>query len=72
MPAAAAKNGVMVARIIGVVFAVALLAILSLAFTNQMVMAGHISVKGPHGEINDDLATLKTDVEWIRRHLEGE
>jgi len=57
-------------KVVGVIFGVALLAILSLAFTNQMAMAAHNSVNGVHGVINTDIAAIKRDVEWIRRKLE--
>ncbi len=62
-------NGVLT-RVVGVLFAVALLAILGLSFANQSSLAGHNSAEGPHGKINTDLAAIKTDVEWIRKQLE--
>ena len=63
------RNGV-AAKVVGLVFGVALVAILTLSFTNQMSLASHNSAGGVHGKINTDIAAIKRDVEWIRRHLD--
>jgi len=62
-------NGLLT-RIFGVLFGMALLAILGLSFANQKALAKHNSADGTHGRINTDLAAIKTDVEWIRKQLE--
>lgn len=66
------KRNEIVGRVVGVVLAVALITILGLSFANQTAQAKHNSACGPHGKINTQLATLKTDVNWIRKHLEAE
>lgn len=69
MPANERRNGV-IFRVVAGVSAVSLLAILGLSFRNQSALAQHSSADGPHGKIVKDLATIKADVDWIRKTLE--
>jgi len=69
--AANGRNGV-AAKVVGVVFGVALVAILTLSFTNQVSQASHNSAEGPHGRINTDIAEIKMTLRWIREHMEHE
>lgn len=64
------RNGVIL-RVVAGVAAVTLLAILGLSFRNQSALAQHSSTLGPHGEIVKDLATIKADVDWIRKTLDS-
>lgn len=65
------RNGIIL-RVVAGVAAVSLLAILGLSFRNQSALAQHSSIDGPHGEIVRDLATIKADVDWIRKTLESD
>ena len=69
--AANGRNGV-AAKIVGVVFGVALVAILTLSFTNQISLASHNSAEGTHGKINTDIAEIKMNLRWIRETLEAD
>ncbi len=62
-------NGV-VSKVVATIAGIALLMILGLSFSNKNAMAAHSSAEGPHGQIKTDLATIKRDVEWIRKQLE--
>ncbi len=49
-----------------------IIALLGVGFNNQKTMVKHNSAQGPHGEIGVDIATIQTDVAWIRKKLDHE
>ncbi len=69
MPPREKRNGVVI-RVFAGVAAVTLLGILGMSFSNQVAAARHSSTTGPHGQIDRDIATLNTNVEWLRKHLD--